>query len=517
MVALFLLLAPMAVLGNDAYKFWDGMYCTTYNAYGNSCQAASVAEATQKCDADTECVGVAKWDCSTECFRLCGRDKFGLSSNYGDTQCTYVKKSEIPTPPAAENWKRTEDMHCGGSTLNTWNDGSNANYGATGKTIAECQALCDAHQPECKGFVFKLFDNACFWKTGTFALHASPVHDCYERNVPAPPSVDHGPYKMYSGLYCTTYNTWGNACQATSYADGKQKCDAEPLCLGVAQWGGCTGNCWRLCGKNRGDVKFDVVPSFGSGRCTYAKPIPELTPTPAENWTRTEDTHCGGTNINTWNDGSNANYGAAGKTVAECQALCEDHQPECKGFVFRLYQNKCFWKSGTFAPHAALAHDCYEYNPPTPTPVAAAANTPAPVAGPGDAAECAGKTNLSPGVYIRLNKPKLEQKTKLVDDNADPICECHDLCKEKSADAFMYYTKGKKKPKALCKCYMGIAAANEDGKLKLQMGGKRTSGKYTGWITDAGKNLISKDMAKDTKRRIKERKQSKKRRRGRRN
>eukprot|EP00497_Spongosphaera_streptacantha_P004743 TRINITY_DN5639_c0_g1_i1.p4 TRINITY_DN5639_c0_g1~~TRINITY_DN5639_c0_g1_i1.p4 ORF type:complete len:53 (+),score=15.91 TRINITY_DN5639_c0_g1_i1:258-416(+) len=41
----------------------------------------------------------------------------------------------------------------------------------------------------------------------------------------------------------------------------------------------------------------------------------------------------------------------------------------------------------------------------------------------------------------------------------------------------MYYTKGKKKPKALCKCYMDIAAANEDGKLKLQIGGKRTSGK----------------------------------------
>jgi len=138
-------------------------------------------------------------------------------------------------------------------------------------------------------------------------------------------------------------------------------------------------------------------------------------------------------------------------------------------------------------------------------------------AGAGDAAECEGITNLSPGLYIRMNKAKLEQKTKLVDENVDPICECHDLCKEKSADAFMYYTKGKKKPKAICKCYMDIVAANEDGKLKLQIGGTRTKGKNAGWITDAAKDLISKDKAKDTKRRIKERKQSKKRRRGRRN
>jgi len=164
---------------------------------------------------------------------------------------------------------------------------------------------------------------------------------------------------------------------------------------------------------------------------------------------------------------------------------------------------------------------------------ASAVVTPAPVGGAGGGGgsvsggggECAGKTNLSPGVYIRLNKLRarplykatLEQKTKLVDDDADPICECHDLCKEKSADAFMYYTRGKKKTKAICKCYMDLVAANEGGKLKLQIGGKRTTGKNTGWITDAGKNLIAGDNAKDTKRRIKERKQSKKRRRGRRN
>eukprot|EP00497_Spongosphaera_streptacantha_P005250 TRINITY_DN61_c0_g2_i11.p1 TRINITY_DN61_c0_g2~~TRINITY_DN61_c0_g2_i11.p1 ORF type:complete len:261 (+),score=66.74 TRINITY_DN61_c0_g2_i11:87-785(+) len=130
--------------------------------------------------------------------------------------------------------------------------------------------------------------------------------------------------------------------------------------------------------------------------------------------------------------------------------------------------------------------------------------------------DCAGKTNLSTGLYIRMDKPKLEQKTKLVDDNVDPICECHDLCKEKSADAYMYFTKGKKNPKPICKCYLDIAAANEEGKLKLQIGGKRTTGKNAGWITEAGKNLLAGDNAKETKRRQKERKRGGRRRRNRR-
>merc|ERR1719300_1727006 len=143
----------------------------------------------------------------------------------------------------------------------------------------------------------------------------------------------------------------------------------------------------------------------------------------------------------------------------------------------------------------------------TPAPVAAA-GTPAPVAGGGD---CKGKTNLAPGVFIRVNKVKLEEKVKLVDEDADPICECHDLCENKGADAFMHYTKGKKKPKAICKCYTDLAANAQKGKLKIQLG-KRTRGKNTGWITDTAKNMMgSRDAADDTKKR-----QSNKRRRGRR-
>jgi len=152
----------------------------------------------------------------------------------------------------------------------------------------------------------------------------------------------------------------------------------------------------------------------------------------------------------------------------------------------------------------------------TPAPVDPA--TPAPVGGggaggSGGAAECKGKTNLAPGVFFRVNKVKLEEKVKLVDENADPICECYDLCEEQGADAFMYYTKGKKKPKAMCKCYKGIEAAAAAGKLKIQLG-KRTRGKNAGWITEAAKNLMgSRDAANDTKKRQKDRRRRRRRRR----
>merc|ERR1712136_512005 len=92
--------------------------------------------------------------------------------------------------------------------------------------------------------------------------------------------------------------------------------------------------------------------------------------------------------------------------------------------------------------------------------------TPAPVA----AAKCKGIQNLSRGVYIRVQKAKLEKKIKLVDEDADPICECHDVCEQKGADAFMYFTKGKKKTTAMCKCYMDIVTASSSGKLKMQFG-----------------------------------------------
>jgi len=108
--------------------------------------------------------------------------------------------------------------------------------------------------------------------------------------------------------------------------------------------------------------------------------------------------------------------------------------------------------------------------------------TPAPVD-----TRCPGKTNLVPGLYMIIDKAR-EQKVELVDDNEDPVCECHDLCKGKSADAYMYYVS---RAKPICKCYMDIVEANKEGKLKLVYS-KRSKGKNSGWITEAGKDLITK-------------------------
>merc|ERR550534_1292209 len=234
-------------------------------------------------------MGVAQWNCDVNgtCYRLCGKEGFELKTTFGEGRCTYVKPG--PTPAPVEGWRRTEDQHCGGTNINTWSDGSSSNYGAVGKSVAGCQATCDAH-PECKGFVFRLFSNACYWKTGTFALHENLAHDCYERDVPTPVASTPAPlapvvaYKLYTGMYCSTYNTYGNACQATTYAEAEQKCDDNTECMGVAQWN-CSidGDCWRLCGKEG----FELKTTFGEGRCTYVKPGPtpapvETTPSPTE-------------------------------------------------------------------------------------------------------------------------------------------------------------------------------------------------------------------------------------------
>eukprot|EP00494_Astrolonche_serrata_P026544 UN26806 len=49
-----------------------------------------------------------------------------------------------------------------------------------------------------------------------------------------------------------------------------------------------------------------------------------------------EDSHCGGgANINTWDDGTSAQYGdARWNSIEECKLTCSEHE-ECMGFVYR--------------------------------------------------------------------------------------------------------------------------------------------------------------------------------------
>jgi len=276
-------------------------------------------------------------------------------------------------------------------------------------------------------------------------------------------------------------------------------CDADVRCEKASMYYAGTGTCY-LHDSNCGDYENNRHGSYH----TYFKPV-AATPAPVAGACSGSGTIMPGGDCSPWN-GSGAKCCTDGGVAcvyvngSEYKCLpCDDDDMHTVGFgdadghcsqnpqcEYDVGTSKCKDKNAgaTPAPVGGGA---------TPAPVGA---TPAPVAG-----ECKGKTNLAPGVFIRVNKVKLEEKVKLVDDDADPICECHDLCETKGADAFMYYTKGKKKPKALCKCYMDLADAAEKGKLKIQLG-KRTRGKSTGWITEAAKNLMgSRDAADDTKKR----------------
>jgi len=67
--------------------------------------------------------------------------------------------------------------------------------------------------------------------------------------------------------------------------------------------------------------------------------------------------HCGGESINSWNDGSEANYGTATE-LSECKQSCKDHS-ECAGFV--QSETACgYWKMGPLNPYPFDKHTCYK-------------------------------------------------------------------------------------------------------------------------------------------------------------
>ena len=70
--------------------------------------------------------------------------------------------------------------HCGGQSIQAWNDGSNANYG-TLIGLPECKEMCSGH-PECAGFVHRTTDNICgFWKMGPLNPHLLENHNCHRK------------------------------------------------------------------------------------------------------------------------------------------------------------------------------------------------------------------------------------------------------------------------------------------------------------------------------------------------
>jgi len=94
---------------------------------------------------------------------------------------------------------------------------------------------------------------------------------------------------------------------------------------------------------------------------------------------------------------------------------------------------------------------------------------------------CTGIANKADNVRMRVKKPTAKKKVELVDKEADPICECYDLCA--AEEGMAYYSYYIKKDKPTCQCY-------GTGK-KLKLKGNKI-GFISGWITQAAKTIFEK-------------------------
>lgn len=103
--------------------------------------------------------------------------------------------------------------------------------------------------------------------------------------------------------------------------------------------------------------------------------------------------------------------------------------------------------------------------------------------------DCDGIENKLDGTYIKVKKA-ISKKAKLVDKEADPLCECADLCKADNSMSAAYYSYYIKKDKPTCMCY-------EAGSLKM----KARNGYQSGYLNDAGKKQFDKKSRRKSRRR----------------
>jgi hypothetical protein len=121
--------------------------------------------------------------------------------------------------------------------------------------------------------------------------------------------------------------------------------------------------------------------------------------TPGQQYTIRRGQHCGDANIVKWNDGTSANYGKT-KGLTKCMEECI-RRDECKAFVFRTRDKKCFWKSAVKL-NKRSGHHCYEKK--------AAATTTTTTTTPSEG-EC--KDNWLCGIWQRLgfcDKPAIAKR-----------------------------------------------------------------------------------------------------------
>jgi hypothetical protein len=94
-----------------------------------------------------------------------GRD-WSAGRPFSGVKATWLRGACIDDPP---KYTVKVNIHCGGSNIERWEDNVKGSlYGKTGQTALQCQTTCNAHA-ECKAFVFRPGDGACFWKDGSLA------------------------------------------------------------------------------------------------------------------------------------------------------------------------------------------------------------------------------------------------------------------------------------------------------------------------------------------------------------
>lgn len=102
--------------------------------------------------------------------------------------------------------------------------------------------------------------------------------------------------------------------------------------------------------------------------------------------------------------------------------------------------------------------------------------------------DCDGIENKMDDTFIKVKTDQKSgsKKVNMVDEDADPLCECADLCKKLGSMYYSYYVK---KDKPTCMCY-------QEGSLKM----KTRSGYQSGYLNAEGKKQMDKKSRRKSNR-----------------
>ena len=164
--------------GGISIKTWDDSSNANYGAMDGleSCKTT--------CNKHDECAGFVSRANQDNCGHW-KRGPLKLTLDHGCYDCydCYEKiTTNLNLLPI--EYRITHGKHCGGISIKTWDDNSNAKYGKM-KGFESCRTACNNHD-ECSGFVSSPSHGVCgFWKRGVLTLteQHGTGYDCYEKKI----------------------------------------------------------------------------------------------------------------------------------------------------------------------------------------------------------------------------------------------------------------------------------------------------------------------------------------------